>query len=230
MVPAGSDEGRGNAATKRIGFILVSTYAWTIVTAGVLVARFWQGHYHKVEVGLDDVAIIAATVVYLGATVSWQHAIRGGLGKDLNALSGEDITLFFKAMYIAGILVVFAMALAKLSSALLIDRVVPQTRRAKTILFGMIAIYAIFSPFAISFQCGIAQWTTYSLRCNHGGLAIAVIVCNITTDLFLVFWMVPVLWKLSLNKEKSLATATLFGVRAIIRCWRSDMGHIEVGF
>jgi hypothetical protein len=62
MVPAGSDEGRGNAATKRIGFILVSTYAWTIVTAGVLVARFWQGRYHKVEVGLDDVAMIAATV------------------------------------------------------------------------------------------------------------------------------------------------------------------------
>jgi hypothetical protein len=118
-------------------------------------------------------------------------------------------------MYIAGILVVFAMALAKLSSALLIDRVVPQTRRAKTILFGMIAIYAIFSPFATSFQCGIAQWTTHSLRCNNGGLAIAVIVFNITTDLFLAFWMVPILWKLSLNKEKSLATATLFGVRAM---------------
>lgn len=62
MVPAGSDEGRGIATTTRGGFILVSTYAWAIVTAGVLVARFWQSRSQKVEAGLDDVAIIAATV------------------------------------------------------------------------------------------------------------------------------------------------------------------------
>ncbi|OWY51241.1 hypothetical protein AALT_g4527 [Alternaria alternata] len=216
MVPAGSDEGHGIATTTRGGFILVSTYAWAIVTAGVLVARFWQSRSQKVEAGLDDVAIIAATIVYLGATVGWQYAIRGGLGKDVKDLSDENISLFFKASYIAGILVIFAMVFAKLSSALLIERVVPQTRRAKIILFGMITIFAIFSIFALSFQCGIPEWTAHSLRCSNGGLAIAVVGLNMTTDLFLAFWMVPVLWKLSLDKEKSFAAATLFGVRAIV--------------
>jgi hypothetical protein len=62
MVPTGSDEGPRNATTTRSGFILVSTYSWTVITVVVLVARFWQGHNHKVEVGLDDVAIVAATV------------------------------------------------------------------------------------------------------------------------------------------------------------------------
>ena len=107
------------------------------------------------------------------------------------------------------------MALAKLSSALLIERVIPQTRKAKSILLGMIAIFAIFSPFAISFRCGIPEWTMQSLECRNGGLAIAVIVSNIVTDLLLAFWMVPALWEMSLNKEKNLAAATLFGVRAM---------------
>jgi hypothetical protein len=140
------------------------------------------------------------------------------------------------------------MALAKLSSALLIGRVIPQTRKAKTMLFGMIATFAIFSPFATSFRCGIPEWTMHSLRCRNGGLAIAVVVSNIVTDLLLAFWMVPALWEMSLNKEKSVAAAMLFGVRAMyvrysrqqhievltlqcsIRRRRSDMGHVEVGF
>ncbi|KAL1795914.1 hypothetical protein ACET3X_006138 [Alternaria dauci] len=216
MVPAGSDEGRGIAATSRSGFIIVSTYTWAIITAGVLFARLWQSRCQKVKAGLDDVAIVAATVVYLGATVSWQYAIHGGLGKDMKDLSDEDVSLFFKATHIAGILVVLTMALAKLSSALLIERVVPQTRRAKIILFGMIAVFMIFSTFAISFQCGIPEWTPHSLRCSNGGLTMAVIGSNMATDLVLAFWMVPVLWKLSLDKEKSFTAAILFGIRAIV--------------
>ncbi|CAN9371434.1 unnamed protein product [Alternaria alternata] len=171
MVPAGSDEGRGIATTTRGGFILVSTYAWAIVTAGVLVARFWQSRSQKVEAGLDDVAIIAATIVYLGATVGWQYAIRGGLGKDVKDLSDENISLFFKV----------DRSVANCSSILISDHRHPT-------LPGY----------------------------SNGGLAIAVVGLNMTTDLFLAFWMVPVLWKLSLDKEKSFAAATLFGVRAIV--------------
>ncbi|CAN9350969.1 unnamed protein product [Alternaria sp. RS040] len=171
MVPTGSDEGRGIATTTRGGFILVSTYAWAIVTAGVLVARFWQSRSQKVEAGLDDVAIIAATIVYLGATVGWQYTIRGGLGKDVKDLSDENISLFFKV----------DRSVANCSSILISDYRHPTLQG-------------------------------YS----NGGLSIAVIGLNMTTDLFLAFWMIPVLWKLSLDKEKSFAAATLFGVRAIV--------------
>jgi hypothetical protein len=62
MSPAGSDEGRRNVVSTRSGFVLVSTYSWAIITVGVLVGRFAQGHSHKIEVGADDVAIAAATV------------------------------------------------------------------------------------------------------------------------------------------------------------------------
>jgi hypothetical protein len=64
MVPVGLNDGHRNAATTRSGFVLVSTYAWTLITIGVAIARFAQGHAHKVEVGRDDAAIFAATVGY----------------------------------------------------------------------------------------------------------------------------------------------------------------------
>jgi hypothetical protein len=34
--------------------------------------------------------------VYIGATISWQYAINGGLGMDLNDLIGENVNMFFK--------------------------------------------------------------------------------------------------------------------------------------
>jgi hypothetical protein len=107
------------------------------------------------------------------------------------------------------------MAFAKLSSALLIERVFPQSLRAKMVLFGSIAIFAIFSTFAVAFQCGIPQWTMHALQCGKGRLSVAATVTNIATDLLLAFWMVPAFWEMSLDKEKSIAAATLFGVRAM---------------
>jgi hypothetical protein len=107
------------------------------------------------------------------------------------------------------------MALAKLSSALLIERIFPQSRRAKVALFGSIALFAIFSTFAVAFQCGIPQWTMHALQCGNGGLSIAATAINIVTDLLLASWIVPTFWEMSLNKEKSIAVAMLFGVRAM---------------
>jgi hypothetical protein len=116
---------------------------------------------------------------------------------------------------VAALLGIFAMAIAKLSSALLIERVVPQTRKAKATLFGMTAAWAVYSTFAMSFQCGLPQWTVHSLQCENGGLFLSVMVLNILTDLILASWIIPTLWKSSLDKEKSLAAALLFGTRAM---------------
>jgi len=107
------------------------------------------------------------------------------------------------------------MALAKLSSALLIERIFPQSRRAKVALFGSIALFAIFSTFAVAFQCGIPRWTMHALQCGNGGLSTAATAINIATDLLVAFWVVPTFWKMSLDKEKSIAVAMLFGVRAM---------------
>jgi hypothetical protein len=116
---------------------------------------------------------------------------------------------------VAALLGIFAMALAKMSSALLIERVAPQAREAKAILFGMTAAWAVYSTFAMSFQCGLPQWTIHSLHCGNGGLLLSVIVLNMLTDLVLALWIVPTLWHISLDREKSWSAGLLFGARAM---------------
>lgn len=107
------------------------------------------------------------------------------------------------------------MALAKLSSAFLIERVAPQTRKAKTILFGMIVTWSVFSVLAVALECGLPRWTIESMQCGNGGLLISVIVLNMITDLVLAGWIVPTLWSLSLDKEKCTTAMLLFGARAM---------------
>lgn len=118
-------------------------------------------------------------------------------------------------MFAATLLGIVAMTLSKISSAFLIERVATQKGWRRIGLYGMIATYAIFSLFSISFECGIPEWTTRSLQCGQAPLLITGIALNMMTDLALAFWIVPTLWHLSLDKEKVKSAVTLFGVRAM---------------
>jgi len=107
------------------------------------------------------------------------------------------------------------MTLSKISSALLIERVAKQTRWPRIFLYGMIFAYAMFSILTISFPCGIPQWSTQSVQCGYIPLVVAGIVLNMATDLALALWLVPTLWKLSLDREKIVSAVLLFGMRAM---------------
>lgn len=124
------------------------------------------------------------------------------------------------------------MTLAKVSSAFLIERVAPQTRKAKTILYAMCAVWAIYAAFAIAFECGTPSWTERSFECGNGGLSVSVIVLNMITDLVLAGWLVPTLWSLSLDKEKCMTATILFGARVVyvLRSIESDVGADFSGF
>jgi len=118
-------------------------------------------------------------------------------------------------MYAATLLGIVAMTLSKVSSAFLIERVATQTRWPRIFLYGMIVAYALFSMFTVSFQCGIPEWTTHSIQCGHSPVIITGIALNMATDLALALWLVPTLWKLSLDREKIVSAGLLFGVRAV---------------
>lgn len=63
MAPAMPSTGHSIASDTATGFLLVSTYSWTLITLGTVIVRFVQGViFRKVEMGLDDAAIIAASV------------------------------------------------------------------------------------------------------------------------------------------------------------------------
>lgn len=62
MAPAMA-EGHRLATSAQTGFLLVSTYAWAVITFGFVAMRFVQGILmRKVKLGVDDIAILAALV------------------------------------------------------------------------------------------------------------------------------------------------------------------------
>lgn len=120
-----------------------------------------------------------------------------------------------QAMYAAAVLSTATMSFAKLSSAFLIDRVAPQSPKARRVLFGMVAMWAAFSTIAILFQCGVPNWNPRSVQCHRGSVLIAVTVANIVTDLVIAVWLIPTLWTLRLDREKCITAGMLFGSRAV---------------
>ncbi|KAH7084428.1 hypothetical protein FB567DRAFT_604277 [Paraphoma chrysanthemicola] len=207
-----------NAKSTRSGFVLVSLYSWMVITLGVVIARFVRGLLvHKVKFGADDATALAAHITYVGVVVGWQYTVDGGLGRKFPDVPQNGMSVFSRAILAAQLLEVVAMTAAKLSSAFLIERVAPQSRKAKTYLFALLCIYGVFALFALAFRCGLStSWASQTHRCKNTGPLIAAIVFNMVTDLLLASWLFPTLLSISLDKEKRFTAMLLFGSRAIV--------------
>jgi hypothetical protein len=108
------------------------------------------------------------------------------------------------------------MGFAKLSSAFLIGRVAPQSRRENAILFGSVTLWILYSMFAFAFQCGLPKpWMFDPPNCAHGGPLISIIILNMLSDILLTAWIFPMLRPLKMNREKCLNVAVLFGSRVV---------------
>ncbi|KAF2127534.1 hypothetical protein P153DRAFT_343683 [Dothidotthia symphoricarpi CBS 119687] len=211
-------DGFRNAPTTRGGFMLVSLYSWMCITWMALIMRLTLGVViHRVGFQRDDATALVGSIFYLGVVVSGQYAVNGGLGKDFSDVNGEDAVLLFKALYIAKLLSVVAAGFGKLSFAFLIARVVPQTKKAKTVLFGIIGAWSMFSMFATAFQCGVPKaWNVESVFCNDSGMLLAVVMLNIISDLVLTAWILPTLKALALDRTSYWTATVLFGCRALV--------------
>jgi len=207
-----------NAQTTGAGFVLVSLYSWMTITWGILIARFVRGLFlHRILFGADDVMALAGNIVYLGSVVAWQYTVYGGLGKPFTDVSPSDAALFSKAFLAAQLLEIFAMTFAKSSSALLMERVAPGSRKARLSLLAMTLVYCMTCVLAITFRCGVpSDWAHRAPHCGNYGFLIVAIGFNITSDLILAGWLFPTLMSLSVDTEKRWTAMVLFGSRALV--------------
>lgn len=121
------------------------------------------------------------------------------------------------------------MSFAKLSSAFLMERVAPQSRRSRTILFATVGAWSVFALFVTSFRCGIPIVSrSEPLHCGSSGPLITSIVLNAITDVVLAAWMFPTLLSLSLDKEKRLTAMVLFGSRIVYPHRTSKLAHTDL--
>lgn len=84
------------------------------------------------------------------------------------------------------------------------------------ILNGSIAIWAIFSVFALAFQCGTARPYHYQPeQCAHGAVWYPVTVLNAVTDAALAFSFSPVIVKLAARTQMKAKVMGLLGSRVL---------------
>ncbi|KAF1954362.1 hypothetical protein CC80DRAFT_567572 [Byssothecium circinans] len=211
------EDGPRNARTVRGGVIMVSLYSWTCITMGVALARVIIALQNKLQFGRDDATALTGSLIYLGATVSWQYAVNAGLGKPLGDLHPGDSERYFKAAYAAQLLQMTAIALAKLSTVFLIDRVAVETRSRKIFLLSMVGLWFVYSIFTLAFQCGIPKpWEVGPHKCAYGGPLISAVVLGMMVDFVLAWWIFPVLLPLRMAKAKVATVAMLFAARFIV--------------
>lgn len=84
------------------------------------------------------------------------------------------------------------------------------------ILSGFIAIWAVFSVFALAFQCGTTRPHRYQpSQCGYGAVWYPVTVLNALTDAALAFSFNPIIAKLAARRQMKVKVMSLLGSRIL---------------
>jgi hypothetical protein len=81
-----------------------------------------------------------------------------------------------------------------------------------------VGIWAVFSLFALIFQCDLPDpWRVTSPQCHaRVGLISAVVISNVVTDFILAVYIIPGVWKLSMKQNVRLTVVSLFATRLVV--------------
>ncbi|KAF2502852.1 hypothetical protein BU16DRAFT_20645 [Lophium mytilinum] len=206
------------SAQDRGPIVIISAYSWAFVTLLIAFIRFSFARVQRLPFKLDDWSFSLAAVFAIATSVCYHVATNGGLGRHIADLSPHELDTYYKAMFASQFVGITSMAFAKTSFFLLADRVAPQFPRTFYSIIAMIAVWAIFSMLAVSFQCHLPNAWVYSpSECpTHGYLAYPIIIGNALTDAFLALWFLPTIWRVLIDRNKRLAVIALFGTRLLV--------------
>jgi hypothetical protein len=100
--------------------------------------------------------------------------------------------------------------------------------RAVKWLLPMVGGYTIVTLFLIGFQCQLPRpWILSPKKCStHGHVYYPITLFNILTDVILSLWILPVLWRLQMNRHTKKIVTWLFVSRLLICI--VDMGRMVV--
>ncbi|KAF2840591.1 hypothetical protein M501DRAFT_1001575 [Patellaria atrata CBS 101060] len=200
---------------------IVSVVAYILVFTSIVVAitRLYITVRHRLDFAWDDAAYVTASGFAIAQSVVSERAVHNGLGRHMDTLTSGKINTYYKLLYTAGLLAIIAMIFAKLSVILLFRRLAPQERTWHCIILcSSVAVWGIFSIFAVAFQCKTPQpWVFTKSNCpTWGNLYYPVIALNIVTDAILSIFILPTVWKLNMAKSTRLTVMALFGARVSV--------------
>lgn len=145
--------------TDRSATAWISSILSLVYTSLSLLARYYL---KSGTVSVDDAAIVVAQILAFAQFGATFYGITQGLGKDLSLLDGSEKTHSANAFEASEILYVLALAAAKISMAMLIDRIfsgndLGHEKRLVRVLMGVIAFWGVGSALAVSVSCNADQ-------------------------------------------------------------------------
>jgi hypothetical protein len=208
---------RDNSTTMRVTNIILCVVAISCV---LLRLGFKVFEFGFAELGLDDYAVIAATILGVPTVVIIDRGVvPNGLAKDVWTVPFDDITKFAFWLYVLAITYFLLIAIVKLALLFFFLRIFPKPIIRKllwaTIAFDVLygiafALVAIFSCQPISHYWD--QWDTGgSGRCvniNHVAWSNAII--SIILDVWMLALPLYEVFKLQLSLRDRISVAIMF--------------------
>ncbi|KAJ5939531.1 hypothetical protein N7466_002665 [Penicillium verhagenii] len=208
-----SDEDHG-------GYVAVTVYTLLSLTICVVLTRLFSRWYIGRVLHADDILLAAATLSGLLQSIIVHLAISSGLGRKHPTVDNIHFKEFLKYEYVAQILLVVTIALAKVSSALLFKSTL--TSRTFTwgnwALIGVITAWSIASILAMAFRCALpTPWEWVPDQCiNQSALFKASASFNIITDVALVVFPCILLRDVQLSRWKRFRIMILIASKLIV--------------
>ncbi|KAK5046663.1 hypothetical protein LTR84_007424 [Exophiala bonariae] len=179
----------------------------------------------KAGFGLDDVLILAVTVVMMFTTAAQFAGTRKGYGRDLYTVPPDNITPILKWFYAGESMYDFCISVTKLSILAFYLRIFTD-RTFKRLTYGMMAIctaYAVATIIATIWQCTPVSyvWTSWSGETEGHCIDVFLLTwiatsLNILFDILIILLPIPHILKLTLTRKKKMQIISMFCVGLFI--------------
>ncbi|KAG8411009.1 hypothetical protein J3459_016734 [Metarhizium acridum] len=215
--------------------------AGVVLSSMVLIvvgARFWTRLWYRQGIKADDLFIIPATVLTVATgilivygTVNHAIAYRTEIpvehAKNPLAVHSDQLTLTSKIEYPVSVMLPVILGCTKLSFLLFYRRIFATHSRGavNVVLVGfmvLIGLWTLAFFFATVFYCKtnfFAIWGSaldLMTFCTKGMLrSLALCISDFTTDVFIIAFPIPLIYRLELSPKKKAATAGIFLLGAV---------------
>jgi hypothetical protein len=138
----------------------------------------------------------------------------------MNCSKRIELRMGLQLFWTTQILGVIALAFAKLSLVVLLQRIAPERMGPQAIrwLTPMVVVYTLLSLSLVLFQCHSSRpWILSPNDCStHGNVYYPITVSNMLTDAVLALWIFPVIWSLQMKAHAKSVVYWLFESRLLI--------------
>ncbi|KAH6886872.1 hypothetical protein B0T10DRAFT_607723 [Thelonectria olida] len=200
--------------------VQVLTLMFLVVAILACLVRTGTKIYMIKALRVDDLLVIAATVLAIGQSIAVFVGCDNGLGKHSNTLSSSTTDAFFKSQYSANALFIASLFCSKLSGTMTL-RIMSQKNQKWIILCCevVVGLWGLTGLIVNLFQCRLPSPWSYAAtdQCiNQTIFWTYYSIANIVTDIAIVIIMGENVLKIQTSLSKKILVMSVFGSRILV--------------